>query len=119
MTVVAQQTPQASAVDDTPGMVACRCFLHQPVGTVAVVQAEGVPHHSRAQGQGDQDAREGRHAGHVENHEEDEDPQQSPGEDEQVLALEPFELRAAAYPLVDRILRHVTGRMSVRWWQPR
>ena len=51
-----------------------------------------------------------------EHHEQGEQPAR---EDEQVLALEPFELRAAAYPLVDRILRHVTGRMSVRWWQPR
>ena len=43
---------------------------------------------------------------------------QNSGKDEQVLALEPLELRAAPDPLVDIIFRHITGRMNVRWWQP-
>ena len=37
---------------------------------------------------------------------QDEQGEQSAGEDEQVLAFQPLELRAAADSLVDRILRH-------------
>ena len=86
-------------------MAAQRVEFHKPPFAVLRIHSECCPDKHRSGNDTETDA----------------DPlgEQPAREDEQVLALEPLELRAAAYPLVDRILRHVTGRMSVRWWQPR
>ena len=54
---------------------------------------------------------------HIHDDEDYEQCEQSSCKDEQVLALESFELRAAPNPLVDIEFRHITGRMSVRWWR--
>ena len=106
---------------------------HRFAGMHAPHEVIGLEHPPHGHGQRQRDAHgqpfgNGHHDDRHRNHEDvqhvlrDGQPvalEQPAREDEQVLALEPFELRAAAYPLVDRILRHVTGRMSVRWWQPR
>lgn len=96
-------------------MPAQRLELHQPPFAVLRVHAEGRPHEHRGGDDTETDADPLADACHVHDDEHHEQGEQPAREDEQVLTLEPFELRAAAYPLVDRILRHVTGRMSVRW----
>lgn len=57
-------------------------------------------------------------SGHVHDYENHEHGEQSARKDKHVHALQSLELRTAADSLVDRILRHITGRMSVRWSLP-
>lgn len=100
-------------------MAAQRVEFHKPPFAVLRVHAECHPDKHRSGNDTETDADPLVDTCHVHDDEHHEQGEQSAREDEQVLALEPLELRAAAYPLVDRILRHVTGRMSVRWWRPR
>ena len=96
-------------------MVAQRLEFHKPPFAVLRVHPEGRPDQHRCGDDPETDADPLVDACHVHDDEHHEQGEQPPGEDEQVLALESLELRAAADSLVDRILRHVTGRMSVRW----
>lgn len=96
-------------------MAAQRPEFHKPPFAVLRVHAESRPDKHRCGNHTEADADPLADTRHVHDDEHHEQGKQPSGEDEQVLALEPFEFRAAAYPLVDRILRHVTGRMSVRW----
>ena len=96
-------------------MAAQRLEFHKPPFAVFRVHAESRPDKHRSGNDTETDADPLANARHVHDDEHHEQGKQPACEDEQVLAFEPFELRAAAYPLVDRILRHVTGRMSVRW----
>lgn len=110
-----KQPDKTFPVDDVAGMAAQRLELHQSPFTVFRVQTESRPHEHRGADDAETDAHPLVDARHVHDDEHHEQGEQPAREDEQVLTLEPFELRAAAYPLIDRILRHVTGRMSVRW----
>ena len=100
-------------------MSAQRLELHQTPFAVLRVHAEGRPDQHRRGDDPETDAYPLVNACHVHDDEHHEQGEQPSGEDEQVLALEPLELRAAADSLVNRILRHITGRMSVRWLPPR
>ena len=100
-------------------MSAQRLELHQTPFAVLRVHVEGRPDQHRRGNDPETDAYPLVHACHVHDDEHHEQGKQPSGEDEQVLALEPLELRAAADSLVNRILRHITGRMSVRWLPPR
>ena len=97
-------------------MPAQRLELHQPPFAVLRVHAEGRPHEHRGGDDTETDADPLADACHVHDDEHHEQGEQTSGENEQVLALESLELRAATDPLVNRIFRHTTGRMSVRWW---
>ena len=94
-------------------MSAQRLELHQPPFTVLRVHAEGRPDQHRCGNAPEADTDPLVHACHVHDDEHHEQGKQPSGEDEQVLALEPLELRTTADSLVDRILRHITGRMSL------
>lgn len=96
-------------------MVVQRPEFHKAPFAVLRVHQEGRPDQHRGGDGPETDADPLADTCHVHDDEHHEQGEQPAREDEQVLTLEPFELRAAAYPLVDRILRHVTGRMSVRW----
>lgn len=96
-------------------MTAQRPEFHKPPFAVLRVHAESRPYKHRCRNGTEADADPLADARHVHDDEHHEQGEQPACEDEQVLALEPLELRATAYPLVYRILRHVTGRMSVRW----
>ena len=100
-------------------MAAQRVEFHKPPFAVLRIHSECCPDKHRSGNDTETDADPLVDTHHVHDDEHHEQGEQPAREDEQVLALEPFELRAAAYPLVDRIPCHVTGRMSVRWWQPR
>ena len=100
-------------------MAAQRAELHKSPFAVLCIHSEGRPDQHRRGDDSETDACPLVHACHVHDDEHHEQSKQSSGEDEQVLALEPLELRAAADSLVDRIPCHVTGRMSVRWWRLR
>ena len=100
-------------------MAAQRAELHKSPFAVLCVHSESCPDQHRRGDDPEADTDPLVNARHVHDDEHHEQGKQSSGKDEQVLALEPLELRAAANPLVDRVLCHVTGRMSVRWWRPR
>ena len=97
---------EAPAADDVAGTVA-RCLqFHKPELTVAGVEPEGSPDERRCRHCPEPYAHPLVRASHVHHHENHEQREQSAGEDEQVLALEALELRTAAYPFVDCVLRH-------------
>lgn len=100
-------------------MAAQRVEFHKPPFAVLRVHAEGRPDQHRRGDDPETDADPLVDTCHVHDDEHHEQGKQPSCEDEQVLALETLELRAAPDSLVDRILRHVTGRMNVRWWRPR
>ena len=110
-----KQPDETPPVDDAAGMAAQRPELHQSPFTVFRVQTESRPHEHRGAGDAETDAHPLVDARHVHDGEHHEQGEQTAGEDEQVLAFQPLELGAAADPLVYRILRHVTGRMSAGW----
>lgn len=70
------------------------------------VQCEGLPHEDGRRCHAEADTYPLVDACHVHDDKQDEQGEQSASEDEQVLAFQPLELRAAADSLVDRILRH-------------
>src|SRR5699024_8583151 len=72
------------------------------------VHAEGRPHKHRGGDDTETDAYPLADACHVHDDEHHEQGEQTSGKNEQVLALEPLELRAAPDPLVDIIFRHGT-----------
>ena len=96
-------------------MAAQRVEFHKPPFAVLRVHTESRPDKRRCGNDTEADAYPLVDTCHVHDDEHHEQGEQPACEDEQVLALEPLELRTAAYPLVYRILRHITGRMSVRW----
>ena len=87
-------------------MAAQRLQFHQSPFTVFRVQAESHPDKHRSADDTEADSYPLVDACHVHDDKQDEQGEQSAGEDEQVLAFQPLELRAAADSLVDRILRH-------------
>ncbi len=101
-----KQPDKTFPVDDVAGMAAQRLELHQSPFTVFRVQTESRPHEHRGAGDAETDAHPLVDARHVHDDEHHEQGEQPAGEDEQVLAFQPLELRAAADPLVDRVLRH-------------
>ena len=86
-------------------MSAQRLQFHQSPFTVFRVQAESHPYKHRSADDTEADTYPLVDACHVHDDKQDEEGEQSAGEDEQVLAFQPLELRAAADSLVDRILR--------------
>ena len=100
------------------GMAAQRVEFHEPPFAVLRVHSECRPDKHRSGNDTETDADPLVDTHHVHDDEHHEQGEQPSGKDEQVLALESLELRAATDSLVDRILRHITGRMNVRWWQP-
>lgn len=100
-------------------MASQRLEFHKSPFAVLRVHAEGRPDQHRCGDNPETDANPLVDTCHIHDDEHHEQGKQSSCEDEQVLALESLELRAAAYSLVDGILRHITGRMSVRWLPPR
>ena len=70
------------------------------------VKREGLPYEDGGRCHAEADTYPLVDACHVHDDKQDEQGEQSAGEDEQVLAFQPLELRAAADSLVDRILRH-------------
>lgn len=101
-----KQPDETFPVDDAAGMAAQRPELHQSPFTVFRVQTESRPHERRGAGDAETDAHPLVDARHVHDGEHHEQGEQPAGEDEQILAFQPLELRAAADPLVDRVLRH-------------
>ena len=101
-----KQPDETPPVDDVAGMAAQRPELHQSPFTVFRVQTESRPHEHRGAGDTETDAHPLVDARHVHDGEHHEQGEQPAGEDEQILAFQPLELRAAADPLVDRVLRH-------------
>ena len=101
-----KQPDETFPVDDAAGMAAQRPELHQSPFTVFRVQTESRPHERRGAGDAETDAHPLVDARHVHDGEHHEQGEQPAGEDEQVLAFQPLELRAAPDPLVDRVLRH-------------
>jgi len=87
-------------------MAAKRVEFHKPPFAVLHIHAECRPDKHRSGNGTEADADPLVDARHVHDDEHHEQGEQPAREDEQVLALEPLELRTAAYPLVDRILRH-------------
>ena len=100
-------------------MAAQRAELHKSPFAVLCIHSESRPDQHRRGDDPEADTDPLVNACHVHDDEHYEQSKQPAGENEQVLALEPLELRAAADSLVDRIPCHVTGRMSVRWWRLR
>ena len=80
--------------------------FHQPVRAVPGIEPERLPHEQQRSRHDETDTYPLVDACHVHDDKQDEQGEQSAGEDEQVLAFQPLELRAAADSLVDRILRH-------------
>lgn len=117
--VTGKQPEESPPVDDVPGMAAAGLQLHQTVLSEPGIEVECAPYQQRGRQDTECDAGPLSHSGHVHDYENHEHGEQSARKDKQVHALQSFELRTAADSLVDRILRHITGRMSVRWWQPR
>lgn len=101
-----KQPDETFPVDDVAGMAAQRPEFHQSPFTVLRVQAESHPYERRGADGAETDAHPLVDARHVHDDEHYEQGEQPAGEDEQVLAFQPLELRAAPDPLVDRVLRH-------------
>lgn len=98
-------------------MAAQRMEFHKAPFTVFRVHPESDPDQHRCGNDPETDADPLVDTCHIHDDEDYEQREQSSCKDEQVLALESFELRAAPNPLVDIEFRHITGRMSVRWWR--
>ena len=116
--VTGKQPEESPPVDDVPGMAAAGLQLHQAVLSEPGIEVECAPYQQRGRQDTECDAGPLSRSGHVHDYENHEYGEQSARKDKQVHALQAFELRTAADPLVDRILRHITGRMSVRWSLP-
>ena len=87
-------------------MPAHRLELHQSPLAVLRVHAECHQHKRRGADGSEADAHPLADPCHVHDGEHHEQGEQPAGEDEQVLASQTLELRAAADPLVDSVLRH-------------
>ena len=98
-------------------MVVQRPEFHKAPFTVFGIHPESDPDQHRCGNDPETDADPLVDTCHVHDDEDYEQREQSSCKDEQVLALESLELRAAPDPLVDIEIRHITGRMSVRWWR--
>lgn len=87
-------------------MVAPRLQFHEPELAVAGVEPERAPDKGRGRYRSEPYAYPLVDAGHVHHHEYHEQSEKSAGEDEQVLAFQTLEFRAAAYPLVYLVFGH-------------
>lgn len=99
-------------------MAAASLQFHQAVLSVSGIEVKCTPYQQRGRQDTESDAGPLSRSGHVHDHENHEHGEQSACKGKQVHALQTLEFRTAANPLVDRILRHITGRMSVRWLLP-
>lgn len=97
---------ETPAADDVAGTVARRLQFHESELAVAGVEPERAPDKSRGGYSSEPYAHPLVYAGHVHHHENHEQREKSAGEDEQVLAFETLEFRAASYPLVYLVFRH-------------
>lgn len=80
--------------------------FHQPVGTVFLVQVEYSPDKYGTGNNSEKDAGQIIHACQIENDYGDENPQQSPGKDEEVLCGKPFELDLFSHSLINSEFGH-------------
>ena len=97
------QPGDALAVDDAPRVAEHGREFHQPVRTVAAVQVEGESYESRTEHQPHRDTYRRGNAQKVHRYEEDEYPEQPPGEDEEILSAQALELDLLADAFVDAV----------------
>ena len=75
--------------------------FHQAVATESAVQRERLPHHERGTRGAEAETEVLIHAAHVADNDKEERRQQSTGEEEEVLSLQPLELHRSPHAFID------------------
>ena len=75
--------------------------FHQTIATESAVQRERLPHHERGTRCAEAETEVLIHAAHVADNDQEERRQQSTGEEEEVLRLEPLELHRPPHAFID------------------
>jgi len=103
------------------GAALCRGQFHQAVGTVLPAQAEDREDQGRGRDCPEKDAEPPVHPGHVQDDEHEEDGEQAPGKDIEILRLQPAEFHAPVGPFVHFMFHdhRITGRTPSGRWRPR
>ena len=102
-----------SAMNDPSGSAPSGYLFEQSEGAVKSIEPKGERHKHNAQYNAKQDAEQLTDVHHVEHDHQQEIPEQSAREVEQVLGLQAVELDLAADALVDVVSRHsFTGKKS-------
>lgn len=83
--------------------------FHDPELSVAAVQVEYAPDECSGRHDAEADTHSLMNADHVQDHEQQKNGDQSPGEKDEVLGAEPAEFRRLADPLIDVIFHMPTG----------
>ena len=83
--------------------------FHQTIAAESAVQRERLPHHERGTRCGEAETEVLIHAAHVADDDKEEYRQQSTGEEEEVLRLQPLELDRPPHAFVDLPRSHVRG----------